>query len=536
MLKFILIALCIITTSILSGKIACGMFAIVELLIIVNATQLIAKRYKKIAYIFNTFFSLILLLQQGSIIFSGDYISVMMFENLGEYNALGTSLAKYVVSALCALCLSLLPHRVSFKLLSKKYFWCVLVIFILISATIYKISAKQYPPCFSFVATVGSFCKSQALSYYYKNASSAQLFKEFHKNKIEESEFSINQYVGNMPNVIVIFTEGMSAEVIDKFNSLKLNLTPNLDDFYEKSLVFTNYYNHTVATYRGLRGQLFSSHQYLGGYYAENNGFGQMDKDTLLKKTATKIVSIIDILNDNDYFTFFINCEQKGSAHCNYLETFRCTKVISGATQNTLSDKEAFALLADTIARLPQPFFCGFYNLGTHAGFDSDTKYKDGKNAVYNKFYNFDKCFGEFFNQFINSNLAINTILIFTTDHCSFQAPEYLSAFSSKQDCFVNKIPLMIYGNGIEHNIIDVKGRNSLDLAPTILDLLKMNNHENYFLGSSLFIPDDDVLHRITAIGDDFYLTANDTIINISKKNNINISKIKTYYKISVGN
>jgi phosphoglycerol transferase MdoB-like AlkP superfamily enzyme len=206
-------------------------------------------------------------------------------------------------------------------------------------------------------------------------------------------------------------------------------------------------------------------------------------------------------------------------------------------TKYALSDKELFKLLADTMERLPQPFFCGFYNLGTHAGFDSpNEKYKDGKNAVYNKFYNFDKWFGDFFEKFKNSTLAENTILVLTTDHCSFQVPEYLSAFNSKQQYFCNKIPFMIYGQGIEHQAIDANGRNSLDFAPTILDILKLTDHENYFLGSSLFIHNNDNLPRITAIGENFYLTANDTVIDISQKNDKNISKIKTYYKISAGN
>ena len=542
MLKLCIIALCIIATSILSGNLFYAAFAFVELFLILNASQLIAAKYKKAAYIFNLFFSIILLLQQASLLFTGGYVSVIMLENLGEYNALGASILKYAISVLLVVCVAALPHKIPFKLLNKKLFWSVFAIFILSSTVVYKFSAKQYQPCFSFATTTFSYYKGKILhSYYeyqYKNASLEKIFEAFYKKEIAKSNFEISQSLDEKPNVIVIFTEGMSAEVIDKLNNLNLNLTPNLNLFYENSLVFDNYYNHTAATYRSLRGQLFSSHQYLGGYYDTNDGFAQISKDTLMKRTTTKIVSMIDILNENGYSTFFINCENKKSAHCNYLETFRCTNVISGKSEKyALSDREAFALLADTMVKLPQPFFCGFYNLGTHTGFDSpDVKYKNGKNHNFNKFHNFDKWFGEFFEKFKNSALAKNTILIFTADHCAFQATEYLSAFDIKQQFFVNTMPLMIYGNGIEHQIIDAKGRNSLDFAPTILDILKLNNHENYFLGSSLFIPDNDNLHRTTAIGDLFFLTANDTIIDISKKNNENISKIKMYYKISVKN
>ena len=542
MLKLCLTTLCIIATAILSGKFAYSVFALIELLLIFSATHLIAVRFKKTAYIFNLFFTIILLLQQASVLFASDYVSVIMLENMGEYNALGASIVKYAISVLIIICVAVLPHKIPFKLLNKKLFWSVFAIYFLVSATILKISDKTYPPCFSFATTTVSYYKSKILYFYYekqyKNASTAKIFEQFYKKEIEASNIDLCKSLGEKPNVIVIFTEGMSAEVIDKFNNLNLNLTPNLDLFYENSLVFDNYYNHTAATYRGLRGQLFSSHQYLGGYHDNNAGFAQISKDTLMKRVTTKMVSIIDILNENGYSTFFINCEQKKSAHYNYLETFRCTNIISGNSKEyALSDKEAFALLADTMVKLPQPFFCGFYNLGTHVGFDSpDAKYKNGKNYVFNKFYNFDKWFGDFFEKFKNSDIAKNTILIFTADHCAFQAPEHLSAFNSKQRYCVNPIPLMIYCNEIEHQTIDVKGRNSLDLAPTILDILRLNNHENYFLGTSLFIPDNDNLHRITTLGDDFYLTANDTIIDISKKENSDILKIKNYYKISVKN
>ncbi|MDR2684169.1 MAG: hypothetical protein LBB53_02160, partial [Prevotellaceae bacterium] len=223
MLKLYLTAVCIIIAGILSGKFVYSAFAFIELFLILNASQLINVKHRKIAYAFNAFLSVILLLQQGSIVFSGDYISVMMFENIGEYNALGASVAKYAASALLMLCIALLPHKTSLKLLNRKLFWCALAIFILSSIAVKSIFAKPCPPVFSFVSTSVSYCKSRVLhSCYesmYKNASSEKIFEEFYKKEIAESNISISRTLGGKLNVIVIFTEGMSAEVIDKFNS-----------------------------------------------------------------------------------------------------------------------------------------------------------------------------------------------------------------------------------------------------------------------------------------------------------------------------
>jgi hypothetical protein len=85
------------------------------------------------------------------------------------------------------------------------------------------------------------------------------------KENIDGTDIYIQLKENKKPNIIIIFTEGFSAEVLDVYNNLDLNLTPNLNKLYERSLVFNNYYNHTAATYRGLRGQMISGYQFLDG-------------------------------------------------------------------------------------------------------------------------------------------------------------------------------------------------------------------------------------------------------------------------------
>ena len=50
----------------------------------------------------------------------------------------------------------------------------------------------------------------------------------------------------------------------------------------------------------------------------------------------------------------------------------------------------------------------------------------------------------------------------------------------------IDEMPLVIYYKGVKQETIDVGGRNTLCLTPTILDLLDISD-ENMFLGSSLF-------------------------------------------------
>jgi phosphoglycerol transferase MdoB-like AlkP superfamily enzyme len=472
-----------------------------------------------------------------------------MLDNMNAYKALGSSLYKYIITICVILVLSFLPYKDKIKAYIKKSILIHLLVLISlygISEINYKINKDIYFPCLSFSSVVYQVSKSKINSYKFKKYSKQgieALLTKFYKQKIPQSEMNVINELGERPNVIVIFTEGLSAEVLDVFNTNNLKLTPNLDRLYEKSIVFTNYYNHTAATFRGLRGELFSSHQYLGGYYGNGLGFGEIDSKTLKERVGeTKLVSIIDILNDNGYHTAFINTEPSNVQFTNYLVEFKFSELISGGIEDRyLSDREAFTVLKNTVETIEQPFLLGLYNIGTHHGFDSpDIKFGDGNDSILNKFHNFDAWFGDFFDHFTESNVFNNTLLIFTTDHATYNSTEYLKAMRSKQKYFINTIPLFIYYKGIEHKIIDVYGKNSINLTPTILDLLNIDMHENYFLGESLFINDKKNIQLITAIGDDLFFTGGggDNIIKhiIGKMYEEDIVLIREYYNISINN
>jgi arylsulfatase A-like enzyme len=87
--------------------------------------------------------------------------------------------------------------------------------------------------------------------------------------------------------------------------------------------------------------------------------------------------------------------------------------------------------------------------------------------------------------------LSSNTLVVFTTDHASFVDDDYILSFYpayERADTFCDRIPLVFYYEGITPGVVDADGRNSLDLAPTVLDYLDIDS-PNYFLGSSLFLP-----------------------------------------------
>lgn len=502
----------------------------IELLLIFYLSIAVAQKHPAFAYWLNAILCLLYVLQQGVWLFCGEYINMIMLENVNMLSNLGSMLSTYIIVAVIGVTISFLPFKITRYPIHFRILYISIFAYIFIAGTICYFRHSPFTP----YTAIGQLAGKTISNTIYKIRShfmdKQHILTYFHNHDIKPSGHPITQQIVERPNVILIFTEGMSAEVLDVYNELHLDLTPNLDSLYSRSLVFDNYYNHTAATFRGLRGQLYSSYQFLGGYYGDGTGFAEMPADSLRKKINTKIISLIDILNRCGYHTNFVNVEGDNRCVIDYLRTFHCDRLISDANNRVLSDREAIDLLWYSIQEMEEPYFMGFYNLGTHHGCDSpDIKYGDGNDAVLNRFYNYDVQIGRLIDSLETHAILDNTLFVFTTDHASFQSREYKESLHSKQQFFVNRIPLFICGAGIEPGVIDVKGRNSLGLAPTLLDLLGICKHENYFCGTSLLGNDPKQLEYYSALGSDFYRTSSMGVESVTKQNR-EISEIKSYY------
>lgn len=315
---------------------------------------------------------------------------------------------------------------------------------------------------------------------------------------------------------------------------------PNLNAFKKQSVSFTDYFNHTAATYKGIRGQLYSAFQYYDG--SENSPSAKEIKE----KLDTPLIGLPSILSDNGYATQFINPEPNHAQFAPYLENLGFDSVISGKESQWtgtgdsayLSDQDNLNLILDrakTLEKNDQPFLIGSYTFQTHNGWDVSTnKYQDGSNALLNRFHNLDTVFGEFLDQFMSSSLRDDTTLIVTTDHATYPSPDYASTFADKRGIFISTIPLMIYYPGVTAKTVDGNGRNSLALTPTILDLLDIQDPKNYFLGTSLFSNNPTQYEYISEIGESFYTTANSEAQFLPESEDALKKKIMAFNSISL--
>lgn len=448
---------------------------ILEMLSIIIFTQILAKLSSKLSLIIDYILFLLLNSQLTVLYFGGSFISMVMLNNIDSIQDLSGNFYIYIPFIIVMCICTFIPRR-QIKFLKDK-FLSELGIILCIGIIIHFSGLEIYSSFYNLIKLGSQYQDIKSVSERIANADFSE--NEFYQSEIGDYRAK-PQNISENPNIILIFTEGLSRRIILD----ERNLMPNIKSMEAQSLHFENYYNHTFATYHGLSGQLYS-------------GFQNTNTEINL------LISIQDILAKRGYKTSFINVEPYNDTFTDYLLNLNFDEVITDthmatSSAQTISDKNAYELLFDTCMSQKQdsdsPFFTAIYTFGTHVSLDSpDEKFEDGSKAELNKFYNVDYQFGSFMSKFYESDLAENTIIIFTSDHATYVENDYKEVFSSadRVNTSIDEIPFFIYYRGIESEKIDVQGKNSLDLVPTILDYLDISE-ENYFLGESLFCVDSN--------------------------------------------
>lgn len=516
-IKFVFFLFIIVKACLLVNNPKLIFWLLIEFSCICLMSSFIYGRNRGVGYIINFVLLLIFGIQVIVLRFGGTYVLPIMITNLDSIQDIKGKSSIYIFYAVL-LVLMLFVAPISFEKLKKNikrglsiFLACCLIV-----------------ECFFVYTSDNSPLKStvELVVDLYKGNKSYQEIQN--SKKIDDEEFNelfyrdgiddcIKSPFESKPNIVLIFTEGLSQSVIDDDR----DIMPNVKEYESKSINFTNYYNHTAATYRGLIGQLYSGYQY--NNYDEN-----------------PLVSIQQILKDKGYETSFINVEPNNSDFSDYLGRLGFDEVITSESNSEMLDNEAYSYLTDVInekVEHEEPQFIVIYTFGTHASFDSDEyKFNDGSNRELNKFYNADYCFGEFMNVIESDDKFDNTLICYTADHSTYEDEDFIGAFEpeyTRADWFCDRIPFFMYYKGIESRTIDVNGRNSLSLAPTILDYIDIGD-ENYFLGKSLFSEYDEeyLLDKIYSISDTNYFksTFNGNIEDLSEEDEQRVTELVYKY------
>ncbi|MGT2799394.1 LTA synthase family protein [Streptococcus marmotae] len=528
-LKYLFSTIVTILSFVTTGDIYFVLVSLCELTLIFWLSNILVSKNKWIGYLVNNILILLFNIEILVLCFGNSFVTLTMVMNITSWEALKGRSDVFLLGIFLLLFFSFLPIRyVSLrKIFSQRipkftFFINILLVFAALTP-IYFISQQEfYEPLggvYSLAKNGIDYIKILDKTHLQLDESQQQLSEKFFNKEISDFVKKPDN-LPEHPNVILLFTEGLSQHIIND----ERNVMPNLYRIQQEALQFDNYYNHTFATYKGLIGQLYS------GYQLDNSDSNYLE-------------SVQSILKMEDYKTSFLNTEPKNKEFTEYLKNFQFDNFKQGQlTENKdiLSDEDAYNQLFQLLSEQSDssPFLITMYTFGTHVGMDSfDRNYGDGSNHVLNRFFDLDNQFGRFIEKFKESEWSNNTIIIFTTDHATYVDDEYKQAFPdfSRSLGHVDKIPLFFYYKGIEPQKIDVAGRNSINLAPTILDYIDVSQ-PNHFLGRSLFSQADDsnVFETTFISGVDYYSTLNGNITTFSEQQLSDLeTRVVDYYSAS---
>ena len=480
----------------------------------------------------------ILGVQAASLFSSGQYLMPLALSNAAEVESLGIGevikvfsiFILFVIVSFVTMPSGALVGRIKYY---KFSFFCIVLLLV----------------C-SFISTgpVYAFYETAKLYYLQQTFKPSEKIGDAGKSFLKTSVFitplqNNNNFKGR--NVIVIFAEGFSSEIIGNSKMAHFPITPNSDKLSTEALSFKNYYNHTAATFRGLRGQLTSGYQFRDGLTDAGTGIAQLSNVEINNIYLHRQTSLPDILKEYGYKSYFIASTEKNSPLNTMLKTLNFDKVLGmgdfiGYQRDRMTDKQTFNALQYFLRSQEnknERFFIGVYPSGTHHGQDSpNEKYFDGSNPLYNKFYNYDFQLGKFVDFFRRSSFYGNTLLIITSDHSTFPSTEYKKSFNSDSRYFVDKIPFLIIGKNITPEVLDAGGENSLSFAPTILHMLGIQYSMNYFLGCSLLDKTcTSPFSHLSAIGSDYFNIGKENHVELIQNNSGNelIKLAERFYNIS---
>lgn len=283
----------------------------------------------------------------------------------------------------------------------------------------------------------------------------------------------INQATSPNPkNVVLIFMESMSANLMNSFGATK-QLTPFLDSLYQQSLSFSHFYSAGIHTNHGMYATLYS--------------FPAIMKRNAMKGSVIPIYSgLPTILKDNGYQNLFFMTHESQYDNMNAFfrtngfdeiyaqENYPAEKVVNSfGVQDDFLYQYALPIL-NKKAESGQPFFTVLLSISNHPPYVIPDYFKPHSEKPEDQIVEYaDWSIRQFMTEAEKQPWFDNTIFVLLGDH-----GKLVGSPESEIPQSYNHIPLMIYGKDIQPEIKDNFG-GQVDVAPTLLGLLNISYTQN---------------------------------------------------------
>ncbi len=289
-------------------------------------------------------------------------------------------------------------------------------------------------------------------------------------------------------NVILITVESLSAKFLTRFGEQR-NITPFMDEWFKKGMLFTNFYATGTRTVRGLEAITLSIPPTPG-------------RSVIKRPDNDHMFSLGKVFRNNGYDTAFLyggrgyfdnmNAFFSGNGYRIVDQTMLSSREVSFKNAWGVSDQDLFNRVLQEAGKVyaqSRPFFFHIMTTSNHQPFTFpegkiDLKPGEGKGGS-------GRAGGVKYTDYALSRLISKarqqpwfkqTVFVVVADH--------FAASAGKIGLPVKKyhIPLFIFGPGIKACEID-RLASQIDLGPTLLSLLHFS-YQSFFFGKNILGPD----------------------------------------------
>ncbi len=286
-------------------------------------------------------------------------------------------------------------------------------------------------------------------------------------------------------NVVMISVESLSADFMAAFGGTE-NITPNLDSLAKESMFFRSMYSSGTRTVRGLEALSLSLPPSPG--------------QSIVKRPHNEnLFSLGSVFKTKGYATYYMYGGYGYFDNMSYFFGNNGYTVIDRAALPDsqihyaniwgVADEDLFTLAInniDAVNKKKQPFFAHIMTVSNHRPYTypagridiPPSEQRRGGAVKYT-----DYAIGKFIREAKNTTWFKNTVFVIIADHCASTSGKVKLPVPSYH------IPCIIYAPGIikpqEYNRLTAQ----MDIAPTILGLLKID-YNSKFLGQDIFVRD----------------------------------------------
>lgn len=189
-----------------------------------------------------------------------------------------------------------------------------------------------------------------------------------------------------------------------------------------------------------------------------------------------------------------------------------------------LSDESFFYQVADKMKSLQEPFYSFMITLTSHHPFEMDEKYceielkDEHKGTLFGNYINsinyVDRVLEKFFVKLEEEGLYKDCIFVIYGDHfgiANYNHPDasFVSEMIGYEYSYKDmmNVPLIMHIPGIEKNEVIETVSGHVDVLPTLLHLLGIENNKGIMMGNDIFSIEDNIVYEMMHVGDGSFVT-----------------------------